>query len=217
MYPPFKGIIMLEKYVSYVQYLTKKIDEYFDNQREYIACKEKCAICCKNSYYAVSSLEYEYIRIGLSRLSEKKREIIKKKSLEIIKNRIKFLETNNNLLDFRYECPLLFDDLCCNYDYRPLICRAHGLIYYDVEVQNKWNVPYCINMGLNYSNVYDKKLNKILELPEFKVKPQVYDLSYSSMLKEAQDIDFGDIRMLVEWLVIDIPDYSILLKKMKYS
>ena len=56
----------LEKYIEYTDILKNKLDIYFKDQKEFLKCKAGCDICCKSSYYPVSELEYEYVRMGLN-------------------------------------------------------------------------------------------------------------------------------------------------------
>lgn len=195
---------MLKKYENYLISLKDRLDEYFTDQKEFIKCKEGCGLCCKFCYYPSSELEYKYIRIGMDKIfSAEEKETINKKALQIIKDRTEFLKTNPNLLDFFYECPFLSDNSCSIYEYRPILCRSHGLLYKDVENKEKINAPYCKELGYNYNNIHDEGL---------KTTPKAYDLAYSSLLKNAKGVEFGDIRMLVEWIVMDIPNWQELIK-----
>jgi hypothetical protein len=207
----------LEKYIAYLDVLKEKLDGYFDDQKEFIACKAGCGVCCKICYYPVSELEYEYIKIGVNKIfNEEEKNIINQKVLNIYKDRKIFLKTNPDILKFTYECPFLINGSCGIYQYRALLCRSHGLIYKDLD-KPKNNLPYCVQLGLNYANVYDKEANKLskekAEALGIKTTPKIYDLSYSSLIKDAGDLDVGDIRMLFEWLIIDIPNYEELIKE----
>jgi len=207
---------MLEKYITYLGVLQEKLDVYFQDQEESLKCKAGCDICCKDSYYPVSQLEYEYMKIGLNNnFTEKEREKINQAAVNIIKDRRIFAKTNPNLMEYSYICPFLVNGSCGIYKYRALICRSHGLIYKDVKIPNKNNVPHCMNLGLNYSNIYDEETRQFstekAEALGIKATPKVYDLSYSILMKESGGLDFGDVRMLVEWIVMDIPNYEELI------
>ncbi len=210
-------ISMIQKYADYLEILNKKLDSYFEDQKEFIKCKAGCSLCCKSSYYPYSQLEYDYFRIGFNKnFNEKQREEINKKALQIFKDRKIFLKTNSNVFDFHYECPFLVNDSCGNYQHRGLLCRSHGLIYKDVD-KPKHNAPHCMTLGYNYSDIYDPETKQFSEEKAvqlgFKARPQVYELSYSSIMKDAgEDFEFGDVRMLFEWVVMDIPNYEELIK-----
>jgi Fe-S-cluster containining protein len=209
---------MLEKYEKYLNQLKDKLDLCFNDQKEYLKCKAGCAICCKNSYYPVSKLEYEYMKKGMEEnLTNDQIEQIKQKAIQIIKDRTVFLKEGNDLLDFQYECPFLANNSCNIYENRALLCRSHGLIHQDLENPNKINLLHCIKFGYNYSDIVDTNTNKIsidkIKRFGFENMPKVFDLSYSSMISRAEDVEFGDIRMLVEWIVMDIPNYQELIKE----
>lgn len=210
--------LMLEKYISYLDIFNKKLDSYFQDQKEFIKCKTGCSFCCKYSYYPYSQLEYDYFRIGLQKkFTAGEREGFYQKTLQIFRDRRNFLKTNSNVFDFQYECPFLVDDVCKNYEHRGVICRSHGLIYKDID-KPKHNAPHCMTHGLNYSNIYDPETKQFSEEKAaqlgFKSRPKVYELSYSSIMKDAgEDIDFGDVRMLFEWVIMDIPNYEELIRE----
>lgn len=206
----------LEIYIDYLEVLKKKLDVYFKDQKPFLKCKAGCDICCKSCYYPVSELEYEYVRIGINKIfNQDEKQKIYEKAVKIIKARREFAKTNN-IMDFYYECPLIVGGACGIYPYRALLCRSHGLIYRDIENPKKHNAPYCMSLGLNYANVYDKETGQFSDekaaLLGINAKPQIYDLSYSVLMNEAGDINFGDVRMLVEWILFDIPNYKELLE-----
>ena len=209
---------VIEKYIEYTEILRKKLDGYFKDQKEFLACRAGCDICCNSSYYPSSALEYEYVRTGINTLlSEEKKQEIYDKVIKILKDRRNFLKTNPNVMEYSYSCPFLVDGACGIYQYRPLLCRTHGLIYNDIENENRQKAPHCMKIGLNYANVYDEKtgkfsLEKVKELG-LKSTPKSYDLSYSIVMKESGIKDFGDVRMLFEWVIMDIPNYEELIKE----
>lgn len=208
----------LEKYIAYTETLKKRLDVYFDEQKEFIKCKAGCDLCCKSSYYPISQLEYEYIKIGLNKIfTDEERENINKAAIDIFKKRRLFTQQNPNVLDFVYECPLLVDGACGIYQYRGLLCRSHGLIYNDTDKLNKENIPHCMTLGLNYANVFDEETNDFSEEKAIalglKARPKAYNLSYSPLMQDAGDIEFGDVRMLFEWILMDIENFQELIKK----
>jgi hypothetical protein len=208
---------MLEKYAIYLEKLKTRLDGYFHDQKEYIKCKAGCGVCCTLCYYPVSQLEYAYMKIGAEKcFTPTERDEINQKCIQIIKDRKNFLKTNPNIMDFYYTCPFLVNGSCGNYEHRALLCRSHGLIYQDIERENKHNLPYCFKLGLNYADVWDESINSFSQEKAdqlgIKASPKVYDLSYSSLMRDALGVEFGDVRMLVEWIVMDIPNYEELIK-----
>ena len=85
-------------------------------------------------------------------------------------------------------CPFLVNKKCSVYEYRPIVCRVHGLAYL---TNNIVKVPYCANIGKNYAEVYRNN--------EFFINPVSENLDTPNVLK---DFDYGDIRSLYDWLKI---------------
>jgi len=51
---------------------------------------------------------------------------------------------------------------------------------------------------------------KIEELG-LKTKPKSFDIGYENFLKTIEHLNPGDIRMLFEWIILDMSDYESLL------
>ena len=208
---------MLEKYKKYLQVLNIRLSECFEKHKQFIACYAGCGICCKSSYYAASKLEYDYVREGFNKLNDSQKEAIQQKALELLKERREFLKTNSDVFAFAYSCPFLVNNSCIIYEYRPLLCRAYGLMYKDVEKEGKLNIPYCANLDLNYANIWDKDLKRLSPEKMFNLglegMPEAFDTSYSSLIRDAGDIDFGEVRMIFEWIIFDIPNYEEIVSK----
>ena len=90
-----------------------------------------------------------------------------------------------------------------------IICRTFGLPYYEMENgKERIKVPFCMEQGLNYSDVFDKKTQKLskdlFEKTNHKTEPLAYNLSLEFLMtkfgKEIMDIDFGEEKTLIEWL-----------------
>lgn len=209
---------MLEKYVSQLNTVTEKINSYFEEQHEYIKCQAGCGLCCSMGYYPVSELEYQYVRKGIETLYSKEQiELLHEKSWKIYKEMMAFYKKTKDIHSFVYSCPLNENDQCSIYEYRPILCRAYGLVMKDSEYpEEKRHMPKCMSLGLNYANVWDYENNifstdKIRAL-RLKTIPQSYDVSYGKLIESFEDVHFGDTRMLYEWIIMDIPDYQ---EKMK--
>ena len=106
-----------------------------------------------------------------------------------------------------YQCPFLNDEnICMIYDYRGLICRTFGLLKFDKD--EKIVTPFCQTLGLNYSKVYNPEKNmlddELIKKYGYKNSPKAYDLSFKTLMDNELfkdlNIDFGEIKSLVEWL-----------------
>lgn len=114
-----------------------KIEEYFEEHKDYICCKAGCSDCCEKGDYPVTEEELKHIMLGYSALANE--------SKIRVQNNIKAMERGG-------ACPFLLDKLCSIYPYRPMVCKIHGLAY--ITKNNIVKVPYCANSGKNYAKVY---------------------------------------------------------------
>ena len=84
-------------------------------------------------------------------------------------------------------CPFLINKKCSIYNFRPIICRVHGLAY--LYKNNTVKLPYCVNSNKNYVNVYANC--------EINIEPIKENLDTQEVLK---NFNFGEIRNLYDWL-----------------
>ena len=86
-------------------------------------CEESC---CETRFYHHTWIEYLYLLAGF-RLLEKNRQqqIIQRASIADEKHRM--VEMNGRMV--RVMCPLNEEGLCILYDFRPMICRLHGIAH----------------------------------------------------------------------------------------
>lgn len=117
--------------------MVSKIEDYFEEHKEFICCKAGCSACCEKGDYPVSEEELKVLMTGYSNLNNE--------SKIRVQENIKTMERGG-------ACPFLLDKLCSIYPYRPMICRIYGLAY--LTKNNIVKVPYCANEGKNYSQVY---------------------------------------------------------------
>ncbi len=203
--------ITTEQIAGYKLYLdlihARILDKAFDEQAPYLRCKKGCSHCCEWGQYPMSAIEINYILIKVSELSEEKR-------LEILKNiqdLIEQFKNKNSAEPFFYKCPFLLNGICSVYENRAIICRTHGLMFFldDNEGNEKYKIPSCVNLGLNYSNVYDKELktitDKLYEKSGIKFPPQAYNLSLKTLSKKEitsnLGFEFGEFKSLIEWFM----------------
>ena len=163
----------MKHYYEFLKVLDSRLDAYFKDQAEFICCKKGCSACCEKGDYPISELELHYVMQGFQVLDNEMKSIVQKNFKNIKKGE---------------QCPFLINSCCSIYNYRPIICRVHGLAY---VCKNKMvKVPYCVNENLNYSKVYkDGILN---------TEPITENLNTQNLLK---GIEFGEIRDLYDWIV----------------
>ena len=159
-------------YENFLETLDKKLAEYFAAHKKYIHCKIGCSSCCEKGDYPLSAIELEYLMRGYIALDSNTKQIVQ--------NNIKTMERGG-------ACPFLTNKKCAVYDYRPIICRVHGLAYLFNDKMVK--LPYCVNLGKNYSEVY--KDGEII------INPVLENLDTQKILNE---VDCGEIRNLYDWI-----------------
>ncbi len=193
---------MLIKYVEYLQTINKKLDGFFENQKPYIFCKEGCSLCCETGEYPYTQVEVQYLMLGFHQLpTEPQLQILGKI------NELKERRATNTEEQFMHECPFLINNRCAVYEFRGLICRTHGLAFYDSN--GKLRVPSCIHQGLNYSNVYDPEKNILCgekwKASGIEQEPVSFNLSRKFLLNNEATkylgLDFGEEKTLMNWLV----------------
>jgi len=196
---------MIEKYEKYLEIIgTRLLKKYFEQQKEYIKCKEGCSHCCETGQYPYSQVEFQYLMLGYETLSEEEKSIVQEKIKKVKKEKEEYTGE-----EFMHECPFLIDKKCSVYKYRGIICRTHGLLFFlinkDGESKNK--IPHCVNLGLNYSNVYDEEKETISqelwEKSGIKEEPVAYNLSLKVLLNNGVtkelELDFGEEKALIDW------------------
>ena len=139
---------MITRYRAYLEFLDKELAKMFEAQKPFIKCKEGCAYCCKEGEYPISELEYINLMLCFNDLPDE----IKDKVNENIAD---LLEKERSKM---YPCPFLVNDKCTVYKARAIIWRTFGLISYNDK--GKKRMPFCVNLNMNYANVFDKNLRK---------------------------------------------------------
>lgn len=196
---------MIYKYEKYLNLINKHLlQKFFEQQKDYINCKSGCSFCCEAGEYPFSEVEFQYAMLGYNSLSEEEKGIIQAKIEKVKKTKAEF-----NKKGFMYECPFLINKKCSIYNYRGIICRTHGLMYFipDEDTPTKSKCPSCINIGLNYSNIYDKAKNVIsVEMWEktgIETEPVAYNIGLkyllNNILTEELELEFGEVKALIDW------------------
>jgi len=196
---------MIEKYEKYLQIIGSSLDKFFEQQKPYIFCKEGCSICCETGSYPLSKIEFDYIMIGYEKLPREIKEKIKE-NIESIK-----AEKNNftQKKEFMHACPFLINKKCSVYNNRAIICRSYGLMSYydDKDGVQKYKIPCCVDNGLNYSNVYDKKLKTITskkwEETGIEIEPVSHNIDlfflHNNETTKHLNLEFGTLKSIIDW------------------
>jgi len=77
-----------------------------------------------SSYTFHTLLEYLFIMKGYSALEYEMQNQVAERALEVCAKTVEYDKTGKTV---RLLCPLNFGGLCILYEYRPMICRLHGI------------------------------------------------------------------------------------------
>ncbi len=121
--------IQHEKYTSFfnsLKIIYKAMDQKYKEAADYYGfncngCEDNC---CTTRFYHHTLLEYLYILKEFNSLENEKQINIKHRALDVCR---KTIEADEKGMPVRLMCPLNFDGLCILYNYRPMICRLHGI------------------------------------------------------------------------------------------
>ena len=160
-------------YPKFLRELDKKLATCLLEQKDFIHCKAGCSHCCEKGDYPISDIELEYLMQGFINLESEKKIIVQENFRNMKKGG---------------KCPFLIDKLCSVYQYRPIICRTHGLAY--LMKDGRANVPYCANIGKNYSEVYKDG--------ELSAEPIKENLSTQNILSNLTDV--CTVKNLYDWV-----------------
>ena len=206
-----------DKLASYKAYLTivqeRMIDKYFEEQKPYICCKAGCSYCCQHGQYPMTELELSYLMLGFKLLPFEMQAKIRDNFVKL-KARYEFFKQHHGGTKdhpiFMHRCPFLVDDKCSVYDYRAMICRTPGLLFFVEEngVQ-KNKIQYCAHYRSNYSNIYDEETetlsDKKMKALGLTQEPLAYNLSLKTLFKKELtdnfDFEFGEVKALIDWFM----------------
>jgi len=196
---------MLNKYKKYLVKLDKKLAKFFEDQKDFIKCRSGCSICCSNSTYSTSVLEYAYVKKGMiATFSPEMIKLVKNKAMELLEEKNKLLQEQKDV-PYMYKCPFLIENKCSIYNFRPLICRTFGLLFSNSMIPGSIFIPGCFEEGLNYSGFIDKETHSFIHENIVKqgitTKPKVY--RYDDLFEGAGGIQFMNYKPLMDWLAFD--------------
>ena len=158
------------KYKDFLIELDSRLDKYFESFGANICCKRGCADCCEKGEYPVSDVELEFLTEGYKHLEPDVQSIVRQN--------IKNMEKGG-------KCPFLIEKLCSVYEYRPIVCRVHGLAY--LYKGNEVKLPYCAENNKNFSKLYKNGI--------FEGNPIPANLDTSHVLEGI----YSDIKSLYDW------------------
>lgn len=181
---------MLKRYEEFLKEFDNEINQYFQEQQRYIKCHKGCTDCCTNGEYPYSRLEAEYLMQGFQGLTKDARDAVRMNIKQIKAEKARFSGAR-----FMYKCPFLINGLCALYPRRGLTCRMFGLAYLS---DRKIVLPECANLGLNYSEVFDKS-SGIVNIQKPIKKKLIIDTWLKNEIALKYGLECGEIRPLADW------------------
>lgn len=190
-----------KKYEIFLYTLNKELQKMFDNQAEFIKCKEGCSYCCEKGEYPFSELEFNYLIEGYKQLDSNTKKIIKENIKQINKEKSK-----NTDKIFMHKCPFLIDKRCSVYNNRGIICRTFGLLCEHND--GRLTIPFCHEYGLNYAQLYDKELGQLIDerdgIKLSKTEPAAYRIERDNIMNlsiaKNLNIVWGDSKTMIDFI-----------------
>ncbi len=190
-----------KRYEIFLYTLNKELQKMFDNQAEFIKCKEGCSYCCEKGEYPFSELEFNYLIEGYKQLDSNTKKIIKENIKQINKEKSK-----NTDKIFMHKCPFLIDKRCSIYKNRGIICRTFGLLCEHND--GRLTIPFCHEYGLNYAQLYDKELGQLIDerdgIKLSKTEPAAFRIERDNIMNlsiaKNLNIVWGDSKTMIDFI-----------------
>ena len=190
-----------KRYEIFLYTLNKELQKMFDNQAEFIKCKEGCSYCCEQGEYPFSELEFNYLIEGYKQLDSNTKKIIKENIKQINKEKSK-----NTDKIFMHKCPFLIDKRCSVYKNRGIICRTFGLLCEHND--GRLTIPFCHEYGLNYAQLYDKELGQLIDerdgIKLSKTEPAAFRIERDNIMNlsiaKNLNIVWGDSKTMIDFI-----------------
>ncbi|MDA3885101.1 MAG: YkgJ family cysteine cluster protein [Candidatus Delongbacteria bacterium] len=141
---PPNTLKILDEFNVFFERTNAKITKIAKIHEKHLVCKKGCTNCCMN----ISVFPIEFYAIG---------KMLKKAKKKIKLNRHK-------------RCSFLQDCLCMIYQFRPILCRTHGLplSHRDSHDPSRANIAIC---ELNFANKTPKfKSDNVLDMDEINLE-----------------------------------------------
>ena len=190
---------LMKRYTIFLHTLNGELGRMFENQAEFIMCKEGCSFCCEHGEYPLSKLEFDYLLEGYKKLDSE----TKFKILENIA-RINEEQTKSTETPFMHDCPFLINKRCSVYENRGIICRTFGLLCEHDD--GRLTMPFCQDKGLNYSNVFDDEVGQITseKVDQCQTEPRAFRVSRDNIqnlsIAKNLDIEWGESKTMIDYI-----------------
>lgn len=118
-----RNIFMQDQYTENISMLYQQMDKLYNHASSHygLSCEGCKTNCCATKFHHYTHIEGLYLRQGILSLSPKSRDLALKKAVETVRI------YGNSSPDVQAMCPLNDSGKCIVYEYRPMICRLHGV------------------------------------------------------------------------------------------
>lgn len=190
-----------KRYEIFLNSLSKELNRMFEEQKEFIMCKEGCSFCCEYGEYPFSKLEMDYLLDGYKELDDETKFKILDNIAKLNDEKMK-----SESEPYMYCCPFLINNRCSVYNNRGIICRTFGLLCDHDD--GRLTMPFCHEKGLNYSKIYDKDKGQLVLEKDGVVLAQTEPKAYrvgrvhvqNLSIAKNLDIEWGESKTLLDYL-----------------
>lgn len=159
-----------QKLVGQIDQATRQLEEV---HHSHMVCRKGCSACCMD--YKIFPIEFYSILKN-----------IKNKEIQIAKNAAEG------------DCVFLVDHACAIYEWRPIICRTHGLPLLYTNDEGEWELSAC---ELNFTE-FDEEFHTDNTFPQDKYNSRLFMLNKELVAlpgySEHGEFDLLGIRELIE-------------------
>ena len=114
-----------------------------------LACGDCDDNCCTQRFNHHTLAEYMYLLEGLKTAPEETRDTIIRRARVVVESYAHELQAGEI---FKLMCPANFDGLCALYEWRPMICRLHGVPHHFVMPDgSKRTGPGCHRVAAGFA------------------------------------------------------------------
>jgi Fe-S-cluster containining protein len=116
----------LDEFFNRLQAVFAQMDRKYDEIAasygfECRGCEDNC---CQTRFYHHTYLEYLFVGLGFDKLDAAERSIILNRAVDVCRQAEL---ADQKGAPVRSMCPLNLNGMCSIYDFRPMICRMHGI------------------------------------------------------------------------------------------
>lgn len=184
----------MEKLLKRTEEIFRAIDSIYSAAGQFygFTCQGCGDNCCVTKFHHHTFIEELYLAEGLKRLDEENKKDIIARAENVVKIH------NASPEDVSVMCPLNEKGMCILYEYRPMICRIHGVPY---EVHKR---DMSIEYGIGCYRFMSEKVGE--QMKYFPLNRTMFYVEMARLEKEARErFDFkGDYSKTTAEMILSI-------------